>query len=390
MARLLHVDEVDHDQAGHVAEPQLACDLGGRLDIGVVGGLLDIVLARRPARVDVDRHQGFGRIDHQIAARFQLDGGLVHCVELVLDAVALKQGRRLGVLIHPFDVARHQQLHEAARGLITLLALDDHLVDVAVIKVADRALDEVAVAVNESRRGTLQRPFADLVPQPREIVEVALDLDLGARQAGGTDDQPHGRGQLQVRHDRLQPLAVGAVRDLARDAAAVRGVGHQHAIASGEAQIGGQSRAFVAALFLDDLDQQHLAALDDVLDLVAAAQILAALPQLVGGGFVDRRTVGSRPPPRRSRRRSFIAIVFGRASSSSAAASESASSRFGRAKPLFLRGVFGFLAQQRVAIGLGDLVVIRMDFREGQEAVAVAAIVDERRLERGLHAGDLG
>jgi hypothetical protein len=49
--------------------------------------------------------------------------------------------------------------------------------------------------------------------------------------------------------------------------------GHQHAIAAGEAQIGGERRALVAALFLDDLDQQHLTAADHVLDLVAAAQI---------------------------------------------------------------------------------------------------------------------
>jgi hypothetical protein len=42
-------------------------------------------------------------------------------------------------------------------------------------------------------------------------------------------------------------------------------------------------RALVAALFLDDLDQQHLAAADHVLDLVAAAQILPLAPQLVGG-----------------------------------------------------------------------------------------------------------
>jgi len=31
-----------------------------------------------------------------------------------------------------------------------------------------------------------------------------------------------------------------------------------------------------------------------------------------------------------------------------------------------------------------------VDFAEGQEAVAVAAIIDERRLERRFYAGDLG
>ena len=188
-------------------------------------------------------------------------------------------------------MAGHQQLHEAAGRLVAVLALDDHFADIAVIKVADRALDEVAVAIDERRCAALQRALADLVPEAGEIVEVALDLGLGARKAGGADDQAHGLGQVEVRHDRLQPLAVGAVRNLPADAAAVRRVRHQHAVAAGEAEIGRQSRALVAALFLDDLDEQHLAALDHVLDLVAAAEVLALLAKLVGGGFVDRRAV---------------------------------------------------------------------------------------------------
>jgi hypothetical protein len=59
-------------------------------------------------------------------------------------------------------------------------------------------------------------------------------------------------------------------------------------------------------------------------------------------------------------------------------------------QPLFLGGMLGFLAQQGFAILARDLVIIRVDFAEGQEAVAVAAIVDEGRLERRLHPGHLG
>ena len=153
MADLLHVDEVDDDQAGHVAQAQLARDFLRGLEVGVERGLLDIVLARRTARVDVDRDQRLGRVDDQVAARLQLDDRLVHRRQLVLDAVALEQRRRVGVQLHPPDVARHQQLHEAARRLVALLALDDHFLDLAVIEVADRALDEVAVAIDQRRRG---------------------------------------------------------------------------------------------------------------------------------------------------------------------------------------------------------------------------------------------
>ena len=38
--------------------------------------------------------------------------------------------------------------------------------------------------------------------------------------------------------------------------------------------------------------------------------------------------------------------------------------------------------QQRLAVADRDLVIIGMDFTEGQEPVAIAAVVDERRLQK--------
>ena len=63
---------------------------------------------------------------------------------------------------------------------------------------------------------------------------------------------------------------------------------------------------------------------------------------------------------------------------------------FGGAQALLLGGVLGLLAEQGLAILPGDLVIIGVDLAEGQEAVAIAAIVDERRLQRRLDPGHLG
>jgi hypothetical protein len=54
------------------------------------------------------------------------------------------------------------------------------------------------------------------------------------------------------------------------------------------------------------------------------------------------------------------------------------------------RGFFGSFAQQRFTVLCGQLVVIRVDLAEGEEAVAVAAIFDKGGLERRLHPGDFG
>src|SRR5258705_526740 len=45
---------------------------------------------------------------------------------------------------------------------------------------------------------------------------------------------------------------------------------------------------------------------------------------------------------------------------------------------------------QRLRVGDRDLVIVGMDFAEGEEAVGVAAIFDEGRLQRRFYARDLG
>ena len=174
----------------------------------------------------------------------------------------------------------------------------------------------------------------------------------------------------------------------------MRGVGHQHAVTARERQIGRQRRALVAALLLDDLDEQHLAALDDVLDLVAAAKRLALLAQFIGSAFVDRRAgragadlvVG-------------LAIVVGVIVVAMIVVAVVAIvvvmivvviAKVGAAQPLFLGGMLGLFGEQGVAVGLGDLVVIGMDFAEREKAVAIAAVIDERRLQRRFDPRDLG
>ena len=85
VALLVHVDEVDDDETREVAQPQLPRDLVGGFEIGLERGVLDVVLARGAAGIDVDRHQRFGLVDDDVAAGAQLHHRLEHGVELVLD-----------------------------------------------------------------------------------------------------------------------------------------------------------------------------------------------------------------------------------------------------------------------------------------------------------------
>ena len=48
------------------------------------------------------------------------------------------------------------------------------------------------------------------------------------------------------------------------------------------------------------------------------------------------------------------------------------------------------LIKERLPVGHGDLVVVGMDFVEGEEAMPVAAVLDEGSLQRRLYARHFG
>src|SRR6202035_1375700 len=166
---------------------------------------------------------------------------------------------------------------------------DDDFVDILAVEIADRALDQRAFLVNELWRRGFERQVAHGFPQPQQIFEIALDLDLGAARSRGAQDDAHALGDFEVGRGLLEAGAIFRIGDLAADAAAAGGIGHQHRIAAGERQVGRQRRAFGAAFLFDHLHQHDLAALDHLLDLVLAAVTRGAVRHFFHGvGAADR------------------------------------------------------------------------------------------------------
>ena len=83
-----HVDEVDDDDAADVAEPELADDLLGRLQVVLGDRLLEVAArAGELAGVDVDDGHRLGAVDDQRAARGQPDLAVQPLRDLLVDAV---------------------------------------------------------------------------------------------------------------------------------------------------------------------------------------------------------------------------------------------------------------------------------------------------------------
>src|SRR3989475_12029478 len=80
-----HVDEVHDDDAADVAQPQLARHLPRRLDVGLQDRALGVLLARVATRVHVDRGEGLGRLDDQVAPGRELHPWLEETADLRFD-----------------------------------------------------------------------------------------------------------------------------------------------------------------------------------------------------------------------------------------------------------------------------------------------------------------
>ncbi|TWG92516.1 hypothetical protein L599_001900000040 [Luteimonas sp. J16] len=282
----VHVDEVDHHQAAEVAQAQLAGDLLGRLQVGVERGGLDVAALGRARRVDVDRGQGLGLVDHQRAAGGQAHGALVGRLDLRFDLVAVEQRDVVGVVLELAQVVRHHLLDELPRFLVHLGGVDQDLADVGAHVVAQGAGDQARLLVDQERRRLAQRGLGDGAPDAEQVVQVPLQFLGVAADAGGADDHPHVGRDLQRVHGLFQLGPVVAL-DPARDAARGGGVGHQHHVAAGQGDERGQGRALVAALLLVHLDHDLLALAQEFLD-VAGAVVGTGL-EVVAGDLLQRQ-----------------------------------------------------------------------------------------------------
>ena len=153
VAVFVHVDEVDNDQSGQVAQTQLPGRLFGSLQVCLQRRVLDRVFARRAAGIDVDGDKRLGLVDDDIAAGSQRHLRRKHRIELRFHAVARENRRLVLVGLDVLGMARHEHAHEVLSLAISLIAGHQNGVDFLGIKVADRPFHKVAFLVDEPRRG---------------------------------------------------------------------------------------------------------------------------------------------------------------------------------------------------------------------------------------------
>src|SRR5690606_15825577 len=254
VAALLHVDEVDDDEAAEVAQADLAGGLDGGLQIhGVEGVFLVAAAVLVGAGVHVDGDEGLGLVDDDLAAGGQADLALVGLLDLTLDVEAFEDR---DVVLVDGDLAAGAlgDLADEVLGAgVVLGVVDEDAVNLLGEEVAHGAFDEVGLLVEAGGGAVGLHLLLDALPGLEEEVEVADEVAGFFALAGGAHDDAHALGDGELVEHLLEALAFLGVLDLAGDAALV-GERHEHEVAAGQGEVGGGAGALGADGALGDLD----------------------------------------------------------------------------------------------------------------------------------------
>ena len=70
---VMHVDKINHDDATKIAQAKLTCDRVSSFHIGLEHSVIKIFATNITPGIHIDRCERFGLVNHEIAARFQVD-----------------------------------------------------------------------------------------------------------------------------------------------------------------------------------------------------------------------------------------------------------------------------------------------------------------------------
>jgi hypothetical protein len=226
--------------------PKLARDHLRGLEVGLEDRVVEAAAADEAAGVDVDRRQRLGLVDDQVAAGLEIDAPRERLLDLVLDRREVEQRAIARVVLDAPGERRRVLRRELGHLLVRLARVDEDAHRLLGRHVAQHALREVQVLVDERRRGLRGRARRQVAPQLGQVLDVRLHLALGRGLGHRADDEAAAvaLGQ-QVLQPAAQLLALGLVLDALRDAdvRVLRQVDEQ---AAGEAHLRRQPRALGA------------------------------------------------------------------------------------------------------------------------------------------------
>ncbi|KAJ0338842.1 hypothetical protein COL154_014240, partial [Colletotrichum chrysophilum] len=215
---VVHVDEIDDDDAAEVAQPELPRRGLRGLEIGAERGFLQVARTEVRTGVDVDGGHGLGLVDHGVPTGFQRHFLAQRLLDFILDAVQVEDRTLAGIVLDAIGKLRHEPAREIPCPLPGFVRIHAHLLDVVVHQVAQHPQRQGRLFVHPLSRLRVRQRVGHRLPYARDVGDILGQfgafqaLGVGARDQAETStvDKP---GQQSA-----QTFALGLVLDAHRHA----------------------------------------------------------------------------------------------------------------------------------------------------------------------------
>ena len=187
---LVHIDEVDDDDAAQIAQTHLAHDLLDGVDVRLHDGVFEASgFANVLSGVDVDRDQRLGLIDDDVATALQPDFRFERFVDFLVEAELIIKRRLFGIKFDALHQPGLKAIRKSDNALVFLLGVNPDHGEVGTHLIAQDAFDYIEIVIDQSRSLTAVRTGFNLAPEIFQKADVGAQFLICRSRRSGANDE---------------------------------------------------------------------------------------------------------------------------------------------------------------------------------------------------------
>ncbi len=249
---ILHVNEIHDNESADIPEAKLAGNLVGGLHVGLEEGLVHVLAPLVSTGIHINGDHGLGLVNNEVSSAWEPDLAQKGAVNLALDGEIVEDRLLPAVMVDgffcPFGNLSNQNLHPL--GCFDVVHMNG--IHIFGKEIADGSLDEIRLKNKCAGGRFFNHALLHLAPLVKKEAEIANEksglLSLSRR----ADDDAHSIRQREFRENLAQAGAFLGILDFAGDSALVV-EWHEHHVAAGHGNVGGDAGTFGANRPLGDL-----------------------------------------------------------------------------------------------------------------------------------------
>ena len=189
MIQSLHINEIGDDHAAQIAQTQLPGNRTGGFQIGFVNRVFEIARPDKAAGIHVHRGHCLGLVNDQVTARLQHDLAPQRLFDFFIDIEQIKNRALAFVMRELGDRRGHEFQPEFLQHLKLLVRIYAYGLGEFIHHVAQHALQQIQILMQQRFRRQLLRSHFDLGPSLAQVIDIFLQLSIAGVFAIGAQNK---------------------------------------------------------------------------------------------------------------------------------------------------------------------------------------------------------